>query len=399
MFFLIALIALALCVAVLFAGLARGHRSGSVEDPDLSIYRAQLSELDRDAARGVLAPEEVEAARAEVGRRVLSADRQRRRASAPARTWLAGGLIVTVMLGVALPAYWWLGAPGYPDLPLAARRETIEERRAQRPAQQAAEAEVPDRTAEPDPDVAELAQRLRGVLAERPDDLEGWRLAVRTETGLNDPKAAWRAQDRVVAILGDDATAEDFALLAELMILAAGGYVSPEAERALAAARERDPAEGSARYYTGLMYAQGGRPDLAWPIWRRLLSDSAPDAPWVDPILGRIETVSALAGEPTRAADLPLGRGPTADDVEAMAQMDPEDRMATIEGMVAGLATRLADQGGPPEDWARLITAYGVLDRPDAAAPVYAEARIVFDGDEAALTLLEQAAEQAGIQP
>jgi cytochrome c-type biogenesis protein CcmH len=47
--------------------------------------------------------------------------------------------------------------------------------------------------------------------------------------------------------------------------------------------------------------------------------------------------------------------------MEAAAEMAPEDRAAMIEGMVEGLAGRLATEGGPPEDWARLITAFGVL--------------------------------------
>jgi cytochrome c-type biogenesis protein CcmH len=58
--------------------------------------------------------------------------------------------------------------------------------------------------------------------------------------------------------------------------------------------------------------------------------------------------------------------------------MAPEDRAAMIEGMVAGLADRLATEGGPPEDWARLITAFGVLGRREQAQAVYDEALTVF---------------------
>ena len=397
MFWFVAALVLALCIAVLLAGLLRARPAPP--SPDAGVYRAQLAELERDAARGTLAPEEAGAARAEVARRLLAADRAEVAAARLSRPRLAVAVAALLVPAVALPTYAWLGVPSYPDLPLAERRATIERMRATRPDQATAEAEIPDSVIESNPEATGLAEQLRAVLVDRPDDLRGWRLAVQTETGLNNLKAAWRAQDRVVALLGAEAPGSEFALLAELMILAAGGYVSPEAERALAEALRRDPAEGSARYYSGLMYAQGGRPDLAWPIWRRLLSDSAPDAPWVEPILAQIETVSVLAGEPTAAADLPRGRGPTAEDVEAVSDLAPADRMAMIEGMVSNLAVRLADEGGPAQDWARLITAYGVLDRPDAAAPVYAEAKIVFADDPEALVLLAQAAEQAGIQP
>ena len=244
-----------------------------------------------------------------------------------------------------------------------------------------------------------MAAKLRDVLAERPDDLQGWRLAVRTQSGLNDLEAAWRSQARVVALLGDAAVADDYAMEAELMVMAAGGYVSPEAERALDEAGRRDPGNGIARYYAGLMYAQQGRPDRAWDIWRGLLADSTPDSPWLDAIYGQIEAVSQAAGDPTPLSELPQPRGPSADDVAASGEMSPEDRVQMVRGMVDGLAARLAEQGGPVQDWARLITSYGVLGRSEDAAAVYAEGKTVFASDEDALDTLSRAAEQAGMTP
>jgi cytochrome c-type biogenesis protein CcmH len=244
-----------------------------------------------------------------------------------------------------------------------------------------------------------MVEQLREVMQTRPEDPQGWRLLAMNEAGLGNLEAAWRAQDRLVGLLGEEAGAGDFADLAEMMIQAAGGYVSPEAERALREALRRDPSNGVARYYLGLMYAQGGRSDLAWPVWRRLLADSPEDAPWIEPVLLQIEEVSALAGDPTPVADLPRPRGPTMEDIEAAGDMTPEERLGMIEGMVGGLAARLADGGGPPEDWARLITAYGVLGRSDAAAAIYQEARMVFADAPGALDTLARAAERAGLAP
>jgi len=75
------------------------------------------------------------------------------------------------------------------------------------------------------------------------------------------------------------------------------------------------------------------------------------------------------------------------------------ERMEMIEGMVGGLAERLATEGGPLPDWARLIQAYGVLGRLDAAAAVYAEAQLVFADDQTALDTLASAADRAGLNP
>ena len=67
-----------------------------------------------------------------------------------------------------------------------------------------------------------------------------------------------------------------------------------------------------------------------------------------------------------------------------------------IEGMVEGLAARLADEGGPVEDWARLIRALGVLGQTERASAIRTEAREVFVGDADAQALLDDAAAAGG---
>jgi cytochrome c-type biogenesis protein CcmH len=68
-----------------------------------------------------------------------------------------------------------------------------------------------------------------------------------------------------------------------------------------------------------------------------------------------------------------------------------------IEGMVDGLAERLAAEGGPPEDWARLIRSLGVLGRRDEAAAILLEARQVHAGDAAGLAAIDAAGRDAGL--
>ncbi|MEL6585484.1 MAG: c-type cytochrome biogenesis protein CcmI [Pseudomonadota bacterium] len=392
-----------ICLAIIWRAFLRRPQKVA---PDVDVYRDQLREVERDAARGVLDPSEAEAARTEVARRLLSADKAAQDQTLGGRGNATLGAVLTLLSVTAITGgtYWLLGAPGYPDLPLAHRIEAIEASRAERPSQQAAEAQHPAVQTDPDPAMEEMAAQLRQVLSTRPDDLQGWQLAVRTEAGLGNFPAAWRAQDRVIAIKTPDAASpQDFALLAELMIAAAGGFVSPEAERALVEVLRRDPGNGSARYYAGLMYVQGGRPDLAWPIWRRLVGESPENAPWLPAIYDQIEQVSQAAGDPTPLDQLPrpgtAARGPSGADLDAAAEMSMTERMEMIEGMVGGLAERLATEGGPLPDWARLIQAYGVLGRLDAAAAVYAEAQLVFADDQTALDTLASAADRAGLNP
>ncbi|MBM2576468.1 c-type cytochrome biogenesis protein CcmI [Jannaschia sp. Os4] len=389
--------AAALVAVVVAAFVPAALRAARVDaTPEADVYRAQLRELERDRDRGTVAPEDYDAARAEIARRLLAVAPDETPATrGPGRVAIA--LAAAVVAAVGLGTYARIGAPGYADLPLAARIDAVEAARAARPRQAEAEAGVQDRI-DAGAETAPLVEQLKDVLRARPDDERGHELLARHAAAIGDFEAAWRAQDRLLAIR-DGGSAQDFATLAEMMILAAGGYVSPEAERALVEAGRLDRSNGLARYYAGLMYAQQGRPDLAWPIWRRLLAESPPGAPWSEPIRLQIEDVSARAGDPTPLSELVVGVGPTDAQIADAAGMSPEARMEMIAGMVDGLASRLATDGGPPSDWARLITAFGVLGRSDAAASVYAEARGVFGDDPAALDALARAAETAGLAP
>jgi cytochrome c-type biogenesis protein CcmH len=252
----------------------------------------------------------------------------------------------------------------------------------------------------------ELVEQLRAALETRPDDLTGYTLLARNEAALGNFAAARKAQERVVELLGDRATATDYADLADVMILAAGGFVSPEAEQVLLQTLNRDPQNGTALYYTGLLYAQVARPDRAFAVWRPLLEQSSPADPWYFPIHGQIEELGLRAGVVYTAPEIPAPAGapgeggqpgPTAEDVAAAQDMSPEDRQAMIENMVAGLSDRLATQGGTAEEWARLITALGVLGRADEARAIADEAATAFAGQPDALPLIEAARQRAGI--
>ena len=126
-----------------------------------------------------------------------------------------------------------------------------------------------------------LVAKLEAVLKDRPDDIEGQRLLARSLGSLGRWAEARAAEEKVVALLGDGATAQDYVDLAEFSVLAAGGYVSPEAEAALGRALSLDPANPVGRYYSGLALVQGGRPDLAYRLWSALLAEGPPDAPWI----------------------------------------------------------------------------------------------------------------------
>ena len=68
-----------------------------------------------------------------------------------------------------------------------------------------------------------------------------------------------------------------------------------------------------------------------------------------------------------------------------------------IEGMVSSLSERLATEGGSAQEWAQLITALAVLGRTGDAGDIWAEAQEIFAEAPAALDLINQAAQTAGL--
>lgn len=398
--------ALAIIVALMMA-LVLVRRRETAEPAaayDLQVYRDQLKEVDRDEARGIMSKADAERARLEVSRRILETDRTLHQETAEASVprFVALGMAVVavaVVVGGGIATYTFTGAPGYPDFPMAERLARSNLARETRPNQAVAEAEAAGlmQTQERDPAYIALVEKLRLAVKERPDDLQGQVLLARNEAALGNFAEAHRAQAWVIDLKGDAATAKDYAELAELLILAAGGYVSPEAEQALTRSLQLDKTNGMARYYSGLMFAQVDRPDLAFRLWRALLDDSAPEDPWVPVIREQIEDISVRAGVNYTLPPLDGLKGPSAADMQAAEQMTDAERMDMIRGMVAGLSDRLASAGGTPEEWARLVGAYGVLGEKDQAGKIWAEAQTVFAGNEAALATIRAAAVQAGV--
>lgn len=369
---------------------------------DLRVYRDQLREVERDLDRGVISPQDAERLRIEIGRKVIEADAKLQAGSqstaGPARIWALAALALTLIGAFTL--YHRIGAPTLPDAPIAARIAAAETRYANRPSQAEAEAAAPkpSQPATPDPAYRELIDKLRAAMTERPDDQQGLQLLAEHESRLGNFVAAKEAQAHLVSLKGDTATAEDHARLAALMVEAAGGLITREAEVELAAALKLDPADAQARYMAGLLQIQNGRPDRAFPIWANLLSQGPADAPWNAPIRALILDLAWFADEPNytppEASTLP---GPDADAVAAAGDLTPQQRQDMIGAMVEGLEQRLATQGGTPDEWARLISSLTVLGRVDHARNIWHEAQTRFATVPEALTAVNDAAQKAGL--
>ncbi|WP_207102129.1 c-type cytochrome biogenesis protein CcmI [Paracoccus shandongensis] len=383
----------------IIAPLLRGGRMAAEPTAafDLRVYRDQLREVERDLERGVIAPEEALRLRTEIGRKVLDADRRLAQAETGGtggRGLLALALLALLFAGAAA-LYLREGQPGRDDLPIARRIADAQRVYENRPSQAEAEARAPAPVVPDVPaDFAALIAQLREAVAKNPDDPQGLALLATNEIRLGNLAAARDAQARLVALQGEEASAGDLVRLAALMIEAAGGLITPEAEAVLARALTKDPAHPQARYLLGMLQLQNDRPDRAFPIWRRLLEEGPEDAPWIAPIRTAIADLAWLAGQPDYTPPMP---GPDADAVAAAQDMTPEQRQEMIAGMVSQLEARLADQGGTPEEWARLISSLVVIGNTDHARDILTEAQTRFASQPEALEIVRQAADQAGL--
>lgn len=416
MIFWLLILLMALGVTLVLARAVLRERSGEVAPAtyDLQIYRDQLKEVERDLARGVLSKEEAERLKTEVSRRILAADAQARTGGGhggqPRRgSQLLVGLLVLALVGGAGLVYSRIGGlvqvetfpEPYPDLPIKARKARAEELRDQQLTQPEAVAQAADLPKLPrpevDPSYLELMEKLRQAVDERPDDPEGLSLLARNEARIGNVEAALAAQEKLLALQGEEASANEYAFYADQMITAAAGYVSREAHEALREALERNPREPIARYYLAQYYLQVDRPDSAFHTLETLLNDSAPDAPWLPLVRRQIEDVAWRAGV---QYELPPEAGPSGPDAGALAaaeEMSEEDRQAMIEGMVEQLSDRLASEGGTAQEWAQLIRALGVIGRPEQARAIWQEAEGVFAGRDDELAQIRAAAAEAGL--
>ena len=414
LFWIIIFVIALLSGLALIAPMWRPAETGETGSEDVALYRAQLSEVERDLARGVLNADEADRTRTEIARRLLVADQAAGQEMGSGPLALSRGASVAVLavtIALAFGVYFSLGAfdssGPYLDLSRAERIAAGNDMRANRMSQLDAEATYGTEgaiLAQIPPDYLEMIEQLRAVVPENPEELQGWQLLALHEARIGNYAAATRAQEQVLRLKGDAATLEDRIGLLDRMVAATNGFVSPEAEQVMLQVLDVDPGNVPARYYAGLLYAQTDRPDLAYRLWRGVLENSDPEGIYAGLANAQIAEVAFAAGEefdpnsitPRGPRPAPLS-GPSQDDIAAAAEMDDEDRAQMIAGMVAQLSERLANEGGTASEWARLITALTVLNETDRAQMILEEARTAFTGQEADLEVINAAAAQAGL--
>ena len=392
-------------VCVIFYQTLKKNAVQKEENADLKFYKSQLSEIEKDIAKGAISPEEADQLKVEISRRILKNKNQSILKFSFQST--NSRLKFTVILGVfisflAFGLYSSLGNFGYFDFSQKNRIEAAKLLKDTRPSQQEAWDALSDvKTINtPEGEMGEIITKLRKISQERPNDIIGLRYLIRTEASLNNFENAAVAQMSLVKLLGEQVLTEDLYQLAELMVISLNGYVSPEAEALFRKVLSQDDDNGGALYYLGLMYANLDRPDLSFEIWRKLLNRGPDDAPWIPLIRQQIMEVAWRAGNnryelPPKA--IVPSNGPTQTDIEASNEMTADERREMVSNMVEGLANRLASEGGTSDEWARLIKALSVLGDSDRAKKIWAEALNIYNNSPADLRVINDIAKEIGI--
>lgn len=344
--------------------------------PEAAVYARQLAELDEARARGLLDEAGWTAARAEAGRRLLAVatDAPEMRADPAAgrsdRAWVVAGAALTVIVGVAL--YGATGRPGRADQPFEQRLKLW-----------TAAMDSPRPRIGPAEAAAVFERRARAA----PGVLENWTGLAQARINARQFPLAVQALEKAAALAPDNPRIWD--ALGETRVVSAEGQVGPEARRAFVKALSLDPGSPAALWWLGRDEVLHGRRDRGLMLWRVLAKTLPPGGAQQTDVQNQIAAVEAGRPMVDTADSAPANGGGAA---QAVASAAPAQQQQMIRAMVAGLDQRLSRGGGKPEDWARLVRAYGVLGDTAARDRALAQARKQFAADPAGLAIVEQAA-------
>lgn len=375
LFWIAAALLIIVSAALVLAPLRGPGRLRSRSESDVAVYRDQLDEVEQDLKRGLIGDAEAAAARTEISRRLLAADAARDREKG---TRSRAGTSFAVIMVAAVPVlavlfYLHGGAPGLPAQPFEARISKPPEEQ----------------------NIEELVARVEQHLRANPEDADGWRVVAPIYARMGRFEDAADAYGRLVDIEGP--SAELLASLGEALVFADEGLVGERTVAIFERALSLDPTLPQARYFLGLAAVQEGDTDEARAIWATLASDFGENSQWGQMALRSLAALDQPAVE-AAPGSAPM-TGPASEAGQAIADLPPEERAAAIEAMVDNLDSRLDAEGGPVDQWLRLMRARVVLQQEEQATDVLTRALTAFEGDEAARDRLLAEADALGLSP
>jgi len=357
--------------------LARTPRPTKNVERDVAFYEERLAEIDREVERSLIGPEDAKVVKAEAARRLLaSADQSEMQSPSYSRGRVRFVSVFALFLipAVSLGVYYVVGHPNWPDQPLEARLES-------------------------DPSHMDLQMAVAKVeahLAQNPSDGRGYEILAPAYLRMGRREDAMRAAASALRLLGD--SPQRLTLYGETLVYVADGVVTKEAQEAFTKALAGGASAPQASLYLGLAAEQDGDEARALSIWRKLLAEAPPNAPWVEALRKRVAALSGESGPPGASAAAPPGNPAATPQGAAIAAMPEAERDSVIRSMVDRLAARLAQNGQDVDGWLRLVRAYKVLNEADKARTALEDARRSLGKDAAATARLDALARELGLE-
>ena len=119
-----------------------------------------------------------------------------------------------------------------------------------------------------------LYRKLKKALAKRPDDILGYSLLVKTCLTLNKYSEARLAQEKVVFLKKSTSNIDDYALLMDTYLIAAGGRFSIEASQMLKKIRNKHPLNANTQFFVALEHLERKKYQAAVEVYKKLQRQS-----------------------------------------------------------------------------------------------------------------------------
>ena len=375
MFWVIAIVLVMLVMLAVYVPLNRAAKADTTKPALMQALVAELSEINADKGVRFANAGEADAARAEVGRRLLALEATTEK-SAPKTGSPALFALFALVPILAVPLYLQLGQPEYADQSFAARTDN----------------QTGNTVEQGQQEVANLISRVEQRLKDRPDDAEGWAVVAPIYFRMQRIDDSFNAYAK--AIQFHKGTPQQKSRLmadrAEIMVAKAEGKVNADAASEFNAALQLDKDNQKALFYLAVNLEQSGKVDVARANWQTLITrfrDINP--PWLQVAEQRL---AGLNGSPATSQT-----GPTSDQVEAAGEMTAEQRNEMINGMVDGLAAKLKDNPQDQLGWVKLIRARMVMNDKAQALIDLATARSLFAEGTQGRAEIESVAQSMGL--
>lgn len=329
----------------------------SETDSEQTLYKARISEIEKDLELGRLDEVSAQAAIAEEARRLIKSSENTQLLVMRSTNKL---LVVVAALSLPLfsmPFYLSVGSP-QEAIPQNVVKNTNSE-----------------------PSIEDLLAVAEKRLASNPDDTNGWKVVAPVYMRMGRFEDAIKAYENVLRVEGND---PEFLLkLADAHIEQNQGQVNTIAQNLVSSVLSIDKENAIAKFYTGIIALQNDQPEEAKRIWQGMLDGANGNEEWFPIIQGRIVELKGL----DQSSSLPALDVAT---LEAAEGMSTQDRFEMIGQMVSNLSEKLQENPNDKQGWQRLIQSYMVLDRTEDAQIAFENASKQFSDDKPFLEALEK---------